>query len=583
MESLKRITPYLKPYWKEITYSMISLSLVVLTWLLIPMQIQRVIDDGIGLGDTQVVITSTVIMIVLILLSLLMAIINTIYSVRIAEYFAADVRSSAYRKIQSFSFANLDHLQTGQLLVRLTSDINIFKMALLMTLRMLLRAPLMLVGALIMLIITSPKLALLLAVLLPVTVGLIIIYSKRTEPMYKAVQGKLDRVNTILQENIAGVRVVHAFVREDYEKARFSSSNTELMERSIDVNQLVALLLPTMMVVINLGMTAIIYFGGLMSIGGGISTGEIVAFTNYLMMTMFPVIMLGMILPQLYASAASVDRIMEITDTQATVQNKPGAVDIDLTQYNGRIAFEKVSLNYDGTDGEHKPVLQNISFTAEPGETTAVIGSTGCGKSTLVNLIPRFYDVTEGTIHVDGTDIRQVTQRDLRDRIGYIPQTGTLFSGTIESNLLYGDGKASPESVREAIDIAQAADFIFATPEGLSAEIAQGGTNVSGGQKQRLAIARALVKNPSIYIFDDSFAALDFRTDSALRAALKERTHASTVLIVTQRVSTVRNADQIIVLDEGEIVGKGRHQELMDTCETYREIALSQLSLEELA
>ena len=556
---------------------MISLSLVVLTWLLIPMQIQRVIDDGIALGDTQVVITSTVIMIVLTLLSMLMAIINTIYSVRIAENFAADVRSSAFRKIQTFSFSNLDHLQTGQLLVRLTSDINIIKMALLMTLRMLLRAPLMLVGALIMLIITRPKLALLLAVLLPVTVGLIIIYSKRTEPMYKAVQSKLDRANTILQENIAGVRVVRAFVREDHEKARFGGANQELMERSIDVNQLVALLLPTMMVVINLGMAAIIYFGGLMSIGGGISTGEIVAFTNYLMMTMFPVIMLGMILPQLYASAASVDRIMEIMDTKATVQNTPDAKDIDPTQYKGRIAFENVSLNYDGTDGEHKPVLQNISFTAEPGETVAILGATGSGKSSLVNLIPRFYDVTDGRVTMDGVDIMDLTKESLREQIGVSLQEAVLFSGSIRDNIKYGQPEAPDWQVTDIAKAAQAHDFIMDKPEGYDSQVGQRGSNLSGGQKQRLAIARALVSDPQILILDDSTSAVDADTEAKLQHALSERMRGKTTVVVAQRISTVLNADKIIVLDNGRIAAMGTHQELMESSPIYQEIYFSQL------
>jgi ATP-binding cassette subfamily B protein len=577
MESLKRITPYLKPYWKEITYSMISLSLVVLTWLFIPMQIERVIDQGIEPGDAQVVITSTVIMIVLTLLSMLMAIINTVYSVRIAENFAADVRSSAYRKIQTFSFANLDHLQTGQLLVRLTSDINIIKMALLMTLRMLLRAPLMLVGALIMLIITSPRLALLLAVLLPVTVGLIFFYSKRTEPMYKAVQAKLDRVNTILQENIAGVRVVRAFVREAYEKTRFKDSNQELMERSIEVNQLVALLLPTMMLVINLGMTAIIWLGGYMSIGGGISTGEIVAFTNYLMMTMFPVIMLGMILPQLYASAASVDRIMEIMDTQATIQNKAGAKEIDPSQFTGRIAFENVSLNYDGAGGEHTPVLQNISFTAEPGQMIAILGATGSGKSSLVHLIPRFYDPTEGRITLDGVDILDLTKESLREQIGVSLQEAVLFSGSIRDNIKYGQPEAPDSQMIDIAKASQAHDFIMEKPEGYDNQVGQRGGNLSGGQKQRIAIARAINSDPSILILDDSTSAVDVDTEAKLQQALSERMRGKTIIVVAQRISTVLNADNIIVLDNGRIAAMGTHLELMESSPIYQEIYYSQL------
>jgi len=373
--------------------------------------------------------------------------------------------------------------------------------------------------------------------------------------------------------------VIRAFNMQDFEEARFDEANQDLTSVSLFINRLMVIIMPLMMLIMNGLAVAIIWVGAHQVAESSMQVGDMMAFIQYAMQIVMSFLMLTMLFIFLPRASVSADRVADVLETAPKIRDPENPMTFSGPT-RGLIEFRDVSFRYPGALSD---VLHDITFTAQPGQTTAFIGSTGCGKSTLVNLIPRFYDVSEGAVCVDGRDVRQVSQHDLRDRIGYIPQTGTLFSGTIESNLRYADEDASAETLREAADIAQASEFIFAKPEGLEAEISQGGTNVSGGQKQRLSIARALVKQPPIYIFDDSFSALDFRTDRALREALKEKTGQSTVLIVTQRVPTIKNADQIIVLERGRIVGKGTHQQLMASCETYREIALSQLSLEELA
>ena len=496
-----------------------------------------------------------------------------------AAGFARDVRRDVFRKVESFSSAEFSTFSTASLITRSTNDITQLQIVVILLVRMVFYAPILGTGGVIRAVGKGGSMWWIIAVAVLVLVGLVVVVISIALPKFKIIQKLIDRLNLVARENLSGMMVIRAFNRQAFEERRFDKANVDLTATSLFINRLMVIMMPLMMLIMNGLSMVIIWVGAHQVAEANMQVGDMMAFIQYAMQIVMSFLMLTMLFIFLPRAAVSADRVADVLETDPVIRDPEQPKQFSgLSQ--GLIEFRDVSFRYPGALDD---VLCNITFAAEPGEITAVIGSTGCGKSTLVNLIPRFYDVTEGAIYVDGTDIRQVTQRDLRDRIGYIPQTGTLFSGTIESNLLYGDGKASPESVREAIDIAQAADFIFAPPEGLSAEIAQGGTNVSGGQKQRLAIARALVKNPPIYIFDDSFAALDFRTDSALRAALKERTRDGTVLIVTQRVSTIKNADQIIVLDEGRIVGKGRHQELMDTCETYREIALSQLSLEELA
>ena len=577
MRALRRVAPYLKKYWREILMALVTLTLVVASELMIPRQIQRVIDQGIGNDDTQVIITSMVIMIGLALTAMALLIANIVFSVRTSEGFAADLRGMAFHRSQELSFSNLDELQTGEMLVRLTSDINITKSALMMTLRMVFRAPLMIVGSLAMLVATSPKLALLLVVILPATVAVIIWFSRRSEPMFKALQARLDIVNTVLQENIAGVRVVKSFVRANHEIQRFGSASRSYMQKGIEVNQLVALLLPTMLLLINLSLAGIVWFGGLLSISGQLTTGEIVAFSNYMLTTMFPVMMLGMILPRLYAAEASVERILQIVDAEPSVRDRPGALVLDPDQVEGRVCFENVSLHYSSDDGTHVPVLRGISLTAEPGETVAILGATGSGKSSLVNLVPRFYDVTEGRVTIDGVDVRDITQHSLRRIVGIAPQESVLFDTTVRDNIRFGRPDASDEEVVAAAKAAQAHDFIMRKPLGYDEPAGRRGANFSGGQRQRIAIARAIAVRPKILVLDDATSAVDAETEAKIHEALHEVIESCTSFIVAQRVSTVLTADKIVVLDDGRVSAIGTHRELMATSRIYREIYDSQL------
>ncbi len=500
-------------------------------------------------------------------------------SARTAAGAARDIRRDLFRKVESFSSTEFNTFSTASLITRSTNDITQVQMVVIMIVRMVFYAPILGVGGVIRAVGKGGSMWWIIAVAVMVLVSLVLIVISIALPKFKIIQSLIDRINLVARENLSGMMVIRAFNMQAFEEDRFDKANVDLTAVSLFINRLMVIMMPLMMLIMNGLSMAIIWVGAHQVAEANMQVGDMMAFIQYAMQIVMSFLMLTMLFIFLPRAAVSGDRIADVLEVDPVIRDPQEPKQFSGSS-RGLIEFRDVSFRYPGALDN---VLCNISFTAEPGQTTAFIGSTGCGKSTLVNLIPRFYDVTEGAVFVDGVDIRQVTQHDLRDRIGYIPQTGTLFSGTIKSNLYYADENAGAETVREAIDIAQAGEFIFDKPEGLNAEISQGGTNVSGGQKQRLSIARALVKKPPIYIFDDSFSALDFRTDHALRAALKEKPGPSTVLIVTQRVSTVKNADQIIVLDEGELVGKGPHQELMESCETYREIALSQLSLEELA
>ncbi|RLE01512.1 MAG: ABC transporter ATP-binding protein, partial [Bacteroidetes bacterium] len=416
-----------------------------------------------------------------------------------------------------------------------------------------------------------------LAVLL--LVGMIVVVFSIAVPKFKLMQELIDRLNLVTRENLSGMMVIRAFNKQDDELVRFDKANRDLTDTGLFVARVMVIMMPVMMLIMNGLSLAIIWVWAHQIAESAMQVGDMMAFMQYAMQIVMAFLMMSMMFIFLPRAAVSGARIADVLDTEVEIQDPENPKDFPVP-FRGEIEFKGVSFKYPDAEDE---IIQEINFTARPGETTAFIGSTGCGKSTVINLIPRFYDVTQGSVLLDGVDIREVRQSDLRDRIGYVPQKGTLFSGTIRSNMLYADKEAAPEDVREALDIAQASEFVFDNEEGLDSEISQGGTNVSGGQRQRLAIARALVKKPPIYIFDDSFSALDFKTDSTLRRELKDKTGESTVLIVTQRVATVKNADQIIVLDKGRVVGKGKHQELMKTCETYQEIASSQLSEEELA
>jgi ATP-binding cassette subfamily B protein len=498
---------------------------------------------------------------------------------RTAAGAARTIRRDLFRQVESFSSTEFNAFSTASLITRSTNDITQVQIMTMIMMRMVFYAPILGVGGVIRAVGKGGSMWWLIAVAVIVLVGLILSVVAIAIPKFKIIQKLNDRINLVARENLSGMMVIRAFNMQNFEQERFDKANLDLTATSLFINRLMVIMMPFMMLIMNGLAIAIIWAGAHQVADANMQVGDMMAFIQYAMQIVMSFLMLTMLFIFLPRAAVSADRIADVLETEPTIRDPEEPKQFSDSS-RGLIEFRDVSFRYPGAQDN---VLCNITFTAKPGQTTAFIGSTGCGKSTLVNLIPRFYDVSEGAIYVDGIDIREATQADLRDRIGYIPQTGTLFSGTIESNLKYAADNASAETVREAIEIAQASEFIYDKPEGLDAEISQGGTNVSGGQKQRLAIARALVKKPPIFIFDDSFSALDFRTDSALRAALKKKTGASTVLIVTQRVATIKNSDQIIVLNEGDLVGKGTHQELMDNCETYREIALSQLSMEELA
>ncbi|MBN1267731.1 MAG: ABC transporter ATP-binding protein [Anaerolineales bacterium] len=497
---------------------------------------------------------------------------------RTAAGAARDIRLAAFQKVESFSSTEFDKFSTASLITRSTNDISQIQMVIFMMIRMVFYAPIIGIGGVIRAIDKSADMWWIIALAVTVLLTLILTIFTISLPKFKIIQSLIDRLNLVTRENLSGMMVIRAFNKQQDEEVRFDKANRDLADTSLFVARVMVTMMPVMMLVMNGLSAGIIWVGAHQVAASNIQVGDMIAFMQYAMQILSAFLMMSMMFIFLPRAAVSGGRIADVLETELSITD-PENPRLFNTPFVPRIEFRDVSFRYPGALDD---VLHHISFTTPPGETTAFIGSTGCGKSTVINLIPRFYDVTEGEIFLDGIDIREVGQSDLREKIGYVPQKGTLFSGTIESNLRYADENASEEKLREAADIAQASEFIFSKPEGLEADIAQGGSNVSGGQKQRLAIARALVKKPPIYIFDDSFSQLDFKTDSSLRKALKEKTGDSTVLIVTQRVATVINADQIIVLNEGRVVGKGKHHELMESCETYQEIALSQLSKEEL-
>jgi len=498
---------------------------------------------------------------------------------RTAAGAARDIRVAVFKKVESFTSAEFSKFSTASLITRSTNDVTQVQTVIFMIMRMVLYAPIIGVGGIIRAVDKSASMWWLIGLAVLILIGLIVVVFSVAVPKFKLMQELIDRLNLVTRENLSGMMVIRAFNKQDDELVRFDKANKDLTDTGLFVARVMVIMMPVMMLVMNGLSLAIIWIGSHQIAESAMQVGDMMAFMQYAMQIVMAFLMMSMMFIFLPRAAVSGARIADVLETEIEIQDPEEPKSFPVP-FRGEIEFRDVSFHYPDAEDD---VIRDISFIARPGETTAFIGSTGCGKSTVINLIPRFYDVTQGSILLDGVDVREVSQSELRDRIGYVPQQGTLFSGTIESNMLYADKDAAPEVVQEALDIAQASEFVFADEKGLGSEISQGGTNVSGGQRQRLAIARALVKKPPVYIFDDSFSALDFKTDSTLRRELKAKTGASTVLIVTQRVATVKNADQIIVLDEGRVVGKGTHQELMKTCETYQEIASSQLSEEELA
>lgn len=513
------------------------------------------------------------------LVSVVCAIVVGFLSARVAAGVSRDVRQAVFTKVESFSKTEFEKFSTASLITRSTNDISQVQMFIIMVMRMVFYAPIIGVGAVIRAVQKSPSMTWIIALAVVLLLSMIITLFNMALPRFKRIQEFIDRLNLVTRENLSGIMVIRAFNTQNFAADRFDKANTDLTQNTLFVNRLMVVLMPFMMLLMNGLGVVIIWVGAHQVANSALQVGDMMAFMQYAIQVVFSFLMLSMMFIILPRASISAGRIADVLAIEPSIKDPAQPKSFD-TKTNGQVEFRNVSFRYPNAEAN---VLHNLNFTAKPGETTAIIGSTGSGKSSVVNLIPRFFDVSEGSVLVDGVDIREVKQEDLRNKIGYVPQKGMLFSGTIESNLRYADENASEEMLKKAIDIAQAEEIVNSKEEGMQSEISQGGTNVSGGQKQRLAIARALVKQPPIYIFDDCLSALDFKTDSALRRALKKETGKSTVIIVTQRVSTIKTAEQIIVLDEGEIVGKGRHQDLMKNCETYREIATSQLSKEELA
>ena len=517
-------------------------------------------------------------MLLISLLSVACSVLVGYLAARTAAGLARDLRRLVFRKVESFSSTEFDRFSTASLITRSTNDITQIQMVVIMLVRMVFYAPIIGVGGVIRAMSKDVSMWWIIAVAVVTLVVLIVIVYQIAVPKFRIMQSLIDRLNLVTRESLSGMMVIRAFNRQPFEEQRFDQANLDLTRTSLFVNRVMVILMPLMMLIMNGLAMLIIWVGAHQVAQSSMQVGDMMAFMQYAMQIVFAFLMLSMMFIILPRADVAANRVADVLEAEISIRD-PEAPQRLPEPFRGSVEFRNVSFRYPGAEED---VLHDISFTARPGQTTAIIGTTGSGKSTIVSLIPRFYEVTTGAICLDGVDIRSVTQHDLRDKIGYIPQRSVLFSGTIESNLRYADADASDDRLTTSADIAQATEFISTSPEGMAAEIAQGGANVSGGQKQRLAIARALVKRPPIYIFDDSFSSLDFKTDAALRRALKAGTAASTVLIVTQRISTIKNAEQIIILDEGRIVGQGPHAELMQTCEPYRVIAQSQLSEEEL-
>jgi ATP-binding cassette, subfamily B, multidrug efflux pump len=574
MNETRRILPFIRPYWKKAISALVLLTSLVFLDLAIPRLIQRIIDQGITPNDQGVVIQTAALMIGISILSTLIAIGNNTTSVQVGESVTRDLREALFLKIQTFSFGNLDKQRTGQLMVRLTSDTRAVQHWVQVSLRIGTRAPMLMIGSLFLMINTSPALALSLLPLLVVTSGLIVFFIFKMEPLFRTVQQRLDRLNTVLQENIAGARVVKAFVRADFEGERFQVANSDLTDRSVTVMQFMGAMSPILTLCVNIGMVLVIWNGGLQAVRGDMSVGQIIAFTNYLLTTMTPLTMMTQLSNTWANGLASAKRIFDVLDIVPEVQDKPNAIAIPETN-QPRIAFENVAFHYNGNSDEQ--VLQDINLVAEPGETVAILGATGAGKSTLVNLVPRFYDVTAGRILIDGKDIRQVKQDSILAHVAVVPQETVLFSGSVRDNIRYGHPEASDDQVIAAAQAAEAHDFILGLAKGYDTHVEERGVNLSGGQKQRIAIARALLTQPRILILDDSTSSVDVETETKIQNALDEQMHQHTSLIVAQRISTVLKADKIVVIDRGRIVAQGTHKELMQSSAIYQEIYDSQL------
>ncbi len=574
MNDLRRLVGFVRPYRRMAIGALVLLTLMVVLDLAIPRLIQHLIDAGIGHRDRGVVVRTALAMLGISAVSAAIAIANNMTSVKVGEGVARDLREALFLKIQQYSFGNLDRQKTGQLLVRLTSDVGAVKSLTQISLRIGTRAPLLMLGSVALMFATSWHLALYILPLLLVTTGLIVFFVLRMEPLFRLVQQRLDVVNNVLQENIAGARLVKALVRAEHEGRRFETANEDMTVRSIRVMQLMSTMTPALTMCINIGVVIVIGLGGKQSIDGELSIGQIVAFTNYLLTTMTPLVMMTMLSNMWASGLASLRRMDEILESVPDVVDAPDAKPLAASA-SPEVALEDVSFTYGGEDRDK--VLCDITLAGEPGKTVAILGSTGAGKSTLVNLIPRFYDVTSGVLRVGGVDVRELTQDSLAAQVGFVPQESMLFSGTVRDNIRYGRPDAPDADVERAARAAQAHDFIAKMPQGYESRVEQRGANLSGGQKQRIAIARALLIEPKLLILDDSTSAVDVETETRIQQALAEVKAGRTTFVVAQRISTVLDADVIVVLEKGRIVAQGTHAELMAGSPVYREIYDSQL------
>lgn len=576
---MKTFLQYIKPYWKWVLLTIVFIALQSLSDLYLPALNAKIIDDGVMTGDVGKILTYGVLMLIVAILVGLCTLGTTYYSTKASLAYGRDMRLGLFTKVQSFSQSDLDQFGTPSLITRTTNDVNQIQQMMQMLLRTIITTPILLLGGIVMCLRQDVKLSAILLFVVPVITVMVVVTTKKSHPWFKKQQTQVDVLNQVLREKLSGIRVIRAFVRTDYEEKRYDSENEKMLKIAVHAHKLMTAMMPMVTLVMNIATLAAYYLGAIRIDNGGMGIGSMNAFVTYLTQILMSVMMSSMMMNMIPRAMTSIGRINEVLEYAPTVQDLNASEEKQLGKFQG-LEFRDVSFCYPGAD---RPVLEHVSFVTRPGETTAIIGSTGSGKSTLINLLPRIYDVTEGQVLMNGIDVREVSQAELRRHLGVVPQKALLFDGTVASNLRYGKEDATEEELWHALEVAQGKDFVFGMPQGLESSISQGGANVSGGQRQRLAIARAIIRKPDVYIFDDSFSALDFKTDAKLRQALSHETKEAAVLIVAQRVTTVLGADRIIVLDEGRVAGIGTHKELMESCQVYKEIVFSQLSAEEVA
>jgi len=570
----------IKPYRGYVAVVLVLALAQSIGFLLLPRLMSDIVDKGIVKGDERAILETGGLMLLMSIVATLCAIAGSFYSSKVATGFGRILRGAIFARVEHFSIHQFDRFGSASLVTRTTNDTTQVQQMLVMMLTMVITAPMMAIGGVILALSQDTQLAWVLIAVMPVMALVFGLIMRGAIPLSQAMQAKIDRLNLVLGEGLSGVRVIRAFDRGAHQRERFDQANLDLTNTAIAVNRLIAFLLPALIVMLNLTSIAIIWFGSHRIDAGAMQVGAMIASLQYAMQILFAVFMVTAMFVMLPRASASAKRINEVLDMAPEIVDPATPVQPQLATARAHVEFQNVTFQYPGAE---EPALSGVSFTAHPGEVTAIIGGTGSGKSTLAGLIPRFYDVNQGCVLVDGVDVREMTQEDLRARIGFVPQKAVLFTGTVAANIRSGREEASDEEVRLAATVAQAIEFVEAMPEKFASPISQGGINLSGGQKQRLSIARAIVRRPDVYVFDDSFSALDFVTDAKLRAALKSETATATVFIVAQRISTVLNADRIVVLDNGRVVGIGTHAGLLEQSEVYREIVASQVSLEEVA